>query len=380
MNTPSKAADGENKGGDRSGARTGRRLLLGGLFALVCSALLPPAIASAIDLVANDDFTLAIAMRLQPRMSYEHVIAPGGEEWRRDFMVRRARFGANGKMHDVQYKLEWKIDGTDQSGATPSASVENAYVQYPLGAGVEVRAGLYDQPFSRDLLTSDSKQLAVDRGAVSAIPSAVGLADNVVGLDLRGKLHEGHVEYIAGLFDNRLISSRLQPVPMVVGRLDFNLGSTKDVFMDAHFGEESWYSFGVNGSFQGSLEDTSGADQGSNEAAGIDGMIDVPLGAGRFLIRGEGNTLSVRAPIGGNSVDTRVWMIGAGYLCMDQKLQPTVRYDQVRLDGGGTTNTTFVGLNYYQDGHHLKLQADVRFDGGNHEAVDGVRLQSQIDF
>ena len=117
--------------------------------------------------------------------------------------------------------------------------------------------------------------------------------------------------------------------------------------------------------------------------AGVDGMIDVPAGPSRLLARGEFNTIQLKDPAGGNSVDTRMWMAGLGILLFHQRFQPIVRFDQVLLDdavGGGSRNITYAGANFYQDGHKLKVQGDIRFEAGTQYAVDGGRLQAQVDF
>lgn len=349
--------------------------------ALAAAAVLWLAAASAgaeTTVVEKDDFSLGIGLRVQWRLE---LTPTGTKDWLRDFSVRRTRVKVNGKMLDAQYKIEWKIDGTDRIGTTPSASIENGYIQWPLGTSVQLRGGLFDQPFSRDRLTSDSNQMVVDRGEVSNVPDALGLADNAIGLQAMGKIRR--VDVAVGLFDNRNIAGPLQDWPMVVGRLDFNFGSSKDVFRDTHFGDDSWYSLGVNGGYQGGIENAAGAADGSNVAAGVDGMIDVPAGAGRLLVRGEANRIGKDDPGPGNSLDTTVWMLGLGYLMWGERLQPVVRFDQVHRDeaaGGGTQDVTYVGLNFYRKGHNLKFQGDLRFEGGTGRSLDGIRVQGQVDF
>lgn len=355
---------------------------LRGLLVLGAACALPAVAAGGVKVFESADQSLELGLRLQARTEFERVGALGGGT-DRDFMVRRARLKATGKMKNTVFNLEWKIDGTDQIGATPSAAVENGYVQCPLGRGVEVRAGLYDQPFSRDRLTSDSKQLAVDRGEVSNVPDASGLADNVVGLQLMGKVNGGRAQYAVGLFDNRFIPGKLQDVPMVCGRLDLNLGSTKDVFQDAHFGTESWYSVGVNGSYQ-KIDAYAAPDSFTNAAGGVDGMIDIPVGNSRLLVKGELNAVRKDWSVGTAQDNVTARMLAAGFLVLNQRLQPFVRFDQVRGDAtlprGGRRDITFVGANFYEKGHNLKFQGDVRLQANTKDSVDGARLQAQVDF
>jgi len=342
---------------------------------------LPSTACSGVKVAESEGFTLELGMRLQPRLEYTNVAGDG----LRDFMVRRMRLKANGKMLSATYGYELKVDGNDQVGAagsdlngsSPAARAENAWLQFPLGKGVELKAGLYDQPFSRDRLTSDSRQLAVDRGLVSNVPDALGLADNATGFEFLGKVAKGKVSYVVGLFDNRFIPGRLQDTPMACGRLELNLGSTSDVYQDAHFGTAKWYSFGINGSYQ-PIESFAGSDSVINTIGGIDGMIDVPTRLGRLLVRAEASAIELNLAGPWASRESRQYMVGAGLLVMDQKLQPFVRFDQARA--AQSTDVTYLGMNVYRKGHSLKFQGDVRFQANTHEAVDGARLQAQIDF
>jgi hypothetical protein len=356
------------------------RALTGTLLTLAFMQLLPPPAAGGVKVVETEDFSLELGLRLQPRVEVDQLPATaGGTDWMHDFFIRRARVKANGTMKRAIYNFELKIDRTDQRSVNPSAAVENAWMQYPLFRGLELRAGLYDLPFSRDLLISDSKHLAVDRGAVSNVPSALGLADNATGFDLRGKVKGGRAEYAVGLFDNRVIPGGFQGDPMVAGRLDFNFASTKDVFKDTHFGADSWLSLGLDGSYQGSIENEAGENHGSNATGGVDGMIDVPVGSLRVFSRAEANVIKVVRPGGGNPVDTLVWMLGTGLTLM-QRFQPFVRFDEIRSDDGGVKDIIYVGTNFYQKEHSLKIQGDIRFESGTGESMDGGRLQAQMDF
>ena len=365
--------------------RSNTPAVIRGLLVLAAITLVPAAACAGLKVYEKDDMSLELGLRMQPRWEYDRVAATGGgTEWQRDFMIRRTRLKANGKINGATYGFEWKIDGTDQIGQSPAAAVENAWMQYPMSGLASLRAGLFDAPFSRDLLTSDSKQLAVDRGAVSAVPSAFGLVDNVVGFDVRGQAKAGLFQYVLGFYDNRVIPGRRQDVPMIVGRVDLNFGSTKDLYQDAHFGKDKWYSLGINASEQSSIDGAVTQDSLHIGAAGVDGMMDVPLGAGRLLVRGEINAMHFESTGGTGDKNSTIRMIGAGFLMFNERLQPFVRFDQVRGDlpilSGVERDITYVGANLYQKGHSLKIQGDVRFQSGTNESVDGARLQAQIDF
>ena len=76
-------------------------------------------------------------------------------------------------------------------------------------------------------------------------------------------------------------------------------------------------------------------------------------------------------------------MLATGVSLFKQRFQPMVRFDEVRLDdaaGGGIKGITYVGANFYQREHLLKIQGDVRLESGTHHSVDGGRLQAQLDF
>ncbi len=62
--------------------------------------------------------------------------------------------------------------------------------------------GLYDAPFSRSALTSDSKLLFMDRSLVKGALTNLGFADNTVGLMLHGRPQKGRFEYMIGVFDD----------------------------------------------------------------------------------------------------------------------------------------------------------------------------------
>jgi hypothetical protein len=359
------------------------------LLTLTATGLWAPRADAGARVYDTEDFVVEIGLRMQPRLVVGQYTGFGDDgKWQRDFMIRRARIKANGHITKVKYGLEWRLDATGAiSGlvlTAPIAGVENAWLQFPIIEGLEIRTGLYDQPYSRDRLTSDSKQLAVDRSLVSNVPAVLGMADNAIGVDARGSLKKGRFMYAAGVFDNRTIPGRFQPDPMFVGRVDINFGSSSSLYHSAHFGDDKWYSLGLNGSYQNAIEDTTDTGAlvggGRNMAVGVDGMIDVPLGPGRVYAMAEFNNIQQRLPGTTAKLDNRVWGAGVGYLFWQQRLQPIVRFDQWNKDDGSEVNQTQLGANWYRRGHNLKIQGDLSLTGSTGKAIDLYRLQAQIDF
>src|SRR5262245_49965401 len=143
------------------------------------------------------DITFKPGMRLQTRYAHD-----GGTN-NNDISLFRFRLKASGEAWKAKYGLEMKIDGTGRTGVSPNAAVENAWLDYTFVPEYLVgRAGLYDVPFSRDALTSDSKLLFMDRSLIKDALTGFGLADNGIGVMARGRPLGGHLEYDVGAFNN----------------------------------------------------------------------------------------------------------------------------------------------------------------------------------
>ena len=148
--------------------------------------------------VCDDPLTFTPGLRIQPRYDFE------GNNNNNDFFIRRFRLKGSGSAYGVaKYGVELKIDSTSRFEASPSASVENAWLDFPVVTDLAyLRAGLYDIPFSLNALTSDSKLLLMDRTLIKEALTGIGFADNTVGVMLHGRPDDGRWEYAMGIFDN----------------------------------------------------------------------------------------------------------------------------------------------------------------------------------
>ena len=158
-----------------------------------------PDLAKGILIATNDgDLTFKPGVRIQPRYMYDSGNSNN------DFFIRRFRLKGAGSAYGVaKYGVELKIDNEGRFAVSPTARVENAWLDFPVADDQAfLRAGLYDIPFSRNALTSDSKLLFMDRTLIKEQLTAVGMADNTIGLMLHGRPYCGQFEYAFGIFDN----------------------------------------------------------------------------------------------------------------------------------------------------------------------------------
>jgi len=62
------------------------------------------------------------------------------------------------------------------------------------------QTGLFDDVFSRNALTSDSKLLLMDRSKIKDELTVIGITDNTVGILFHGRPYDGHLSYGFGVF------------------------------------------------------------------------------------------------------------------------------------------------------------------------------------
>ncbi len=140
-----------------------------------------------------------------------------------DIMIRRTRLKFEGSIFKgTKFKVEIKSDDAGRAGHTNKTEVEDItlFLNF-LEPNVVVRFGLYDAPFSRDNLTSDSKLLFMDRSDISEGFHSEGLSDNAFGMEFYGLISD-HLEYHLGVFDNDkwgTQTTHLMPMARLVGHI-----------------------------------------------------------------------------------------------------------------------------------------------------------------
>ena len=354
-----------------------------------------PDLAKGILIASNDgDLTFKPGVRIQPRYMYDSGNSNN------DFFIRRFRLKGGGSAYDLaKYGVELKIDNEGRFAATPTARAENAWLDFPVIEDLMyLRAGLYDLPFSRDALTSDSKILFMDRTLIKEQLTSVGMADNTYGLMLHGRPYEGHFEYCFGIFDNdqyerfglagvresdqlmpagRVVLSLLDPLPSLDGYADYQ---------ESYIGQGQRLEIGANAAHLGNAVD--GLVTQDITAWGV----DLFANNGPYTFQTEYDRIHEDLSTGAN-LESDGWYAQAGYILnpCDPCTEFVVRYETLDPFIGERLDWYRVGFNFYIREHNLKIQTDYCFRSGNTLTAplpgglglfdeDVFEVQLQLDF
>ncbi|MGQ0656977.1 MAG: porin [Chromatiales bacterium] len=333
---------------------------------------------------AGGSLTFTPGFRVQGRYSYDAATDNN------DFFLRRFRLKAKGDAFGLaKYYGEIRFDNTRRFGADQTVEVESAWVDFPVLPQLFLMAGQYDVPFSRDLLTSDSKLLLMDRSLITDQLSSLGLVDNTIGLWAHGRPFGGHFEYAVGVFDNRVFElgatgTRQSDQVMPAGRIVFNLldpATPPDGFADywaTYLGKGRRLAIGLNGAYLGSARD------GVNEFDLYGVGADVFFNTGPFTFEAEYNRFGqdMKAPT--PDIEGNGWFAQGGYL-FHRWFELAARYQELDPDENVSNNKlrwTSVGFNTYLGDHNLKIQTDYTFksEQGNELDNDLFQVQLQLDY
>jgi hypothetical protein len=343
------------------------------------------------------DITFKPGLRLQTRYQYDTRTNNN------ELYLARFRLKAGGQAYEIAtYYLEMKIDGTGKSGASPNAAVENGWLDFAYDTNLIGRAGLYDVPFSRDALTSDSKLLLVDRSLIKDALTSFGLADNGIGVMTRGRPFGGRLEYALGGFNNdkfdglkttnsRRTSSLMPMARVAVDLLDpAPLGGYAD-YRASYIGEGERLTIGANGGWLGdaNLYLSNGFRQKFDVFAW---GADLFFNKGPFTLQGEYDWFRQTGNVGRSN---RGWYVQGGYLVepLNRRLdevapwfpdvEVAARYQYLNANSyqRALERQTTIGTNFYIRGHNLKVQTDYSFKNLKDTKNRGLyQLQLQLDF
>lgn len=373
-------------------------------------------LAEALIPIATDcgNITWKPGVRIQTRYLYDDATN------NHDLFIRRFRLKGSGDVFGLaKYGTEFKIDSTAKLNTDPSplGVVENAWLDFSLFNDLTaVRIGLYDAPFSRNALTSDSKLLFMDRTLIKGALTNLGFTDNTVGMMFHGRPHGGRLEYMIGLFDDVRfeqfnfaggVGNGFDPVIrrntdklMTAGRVVLNLldpQAPQQGYADyrgSYIGEGDRLALGANFAYVGDATfDVTAVPPTEYDitAWGVDAFYN----SGPCVVQAEYDWFEENANNGGTDVQGDGWYAQAGYLlnydqyrCCECKCgyEIAVRYeesDRLRLTDGTISNRfdwTLIGLNVYIREHNLKIQSDYAFRDEDSNETDNDVFQTQLQF
>jgi hypothetical protein len=344
-----------------------------------------PDLAKGILIQSNDgDLTFVPGMRIQPRYNYDANFHDN------DFFINRFRLKGSGSAYGLaKYFVELQLDGTSRFETTPIAQDQNAWLDFILEEELlYFRVGMFDLPFSRDAMTSDSKLLIMDRSLIRGALAGLGLADDTVGFLFHGRPYDGHVEYAFGLFDDFAFEKRDPTFPRETDQLmpAFRLGAALldpypalDGYADykaSYLGQSTRLDVGINAAHLGEVFDGPAI----LDLTGVGG--DIFAASGHYTFQAEFDFF-VENVVFIDDVEGHGWYVQGGYLFdpCDPCLEFAVRYQTLDSDLlPDELRWTSVGFNWYIRDHNMKVQTDYTFRDGDPLSENVYALQFQLDF
>jgi hypothetical protein len=348
----------------------------------------------------------SIKFGLLAQPQYEAVGAPAADAITENIYLRRIRVLLGGtllKYFDYFFETDYPnlFKSAPVNGASlknsPGLNVQDALVTYkPLGDLVKIDAGFMLPPLAHNAVQSAATLYGWDyfantfRSTASfgnAPPDPVG---RDLGIEARGLLFDGHLEYRAGLFQGRRNDPEAamppaQPTPKLGGRNFFRVAARIQVnvldpepgffYAGTYLGAKRIVSIGAAYDFQDDYKYWA-----------LDGFVDVPAGPGVVtaqvnLVEWDGGTFLPAL------LKQTALMAEAGYLLADLSLSPILRYERRWYPNNSTTVTAnedrYVGgLAFWPFGHNSNVKAfysRIHPDPALHD-YDQFNLQWQVFF
>lgn len=350
----------------------------------------------------NDGNYIKLGGRIQ--LQYHEVEEDTGsasDETTDGVFFRRFRMYIEGSTHELWTgKFQFDLGNAEDDN---EVAIKDAYMEYKgfKDKGIKIRIGNHNNPFSRELLTSSKKQQFVERTFVG--DHNFGTPDRNLGVHLLGTAMDKKVGYFASVASASIDpdNKKLDFDTPVNAKVDFNEGVMTTARVDFHpFGALKY----SQGDFKNDLKATvsvaafnwSNDEDNNTRTDAVTGLstsgtkddVDSVTGTEVSLaVRGYG--VSVDAQM--NSFESELvdkvskitngiykdsetelenTSIEAGYMVIPGKLEFVAGTSSQSADNYSEDwERTAYGLNYFFEGHDVKLQFTVR----DNENINGVK-------
>jgi hypothetical protein len=363
----------------------------------------PPA-AKPLRIDGPDGTNIRLGILLQPQ--FQAINSPTLGGYSNNLYLRRARILLGGTLlgrvdyfMDTDYPNLFLDSNTAAEGApvnfqknTPGMNIQDAFVTYkPLADMkqfadmVKVDVGYMLPPMAHNAVQGAGTLYSFDYFTYSfahsdSFSSSGKPVGRDLGVQLRGLLVEGHIEYRIGLFQGKRDNQNTTDVAAhnffrASGRLQINLldPETGFFYQGTYLGTKKIASVGGSFDFQDKYKYFAG-----------DAIVDLPAGPG--VVTGQVNLAHWD---GGSFIPTlfkQTALMGeAGYLIADVRLNPILRLEH-RWGSGTVSDQTRLGggLAFWPNGHNINLKAfyarvkDTL--NGNSSSFNQINLQMQVYF
>jgi len=339
-------------------------------------ALALPATANAAKIALDGDSWIMPGGYIQPWLQVPIDTDDGGVT--PDFFIRRAFMFMGAKPTENTYVfLGGLASNLGKTGeANNTFNIIDAWFEYRHSAAFNVDVGFFRVPFTRHHLVAGSKLHGLDFHTHYIKQSGVASLRDV-GIQLRGRLLDEHLEYRLAVLDG-YEPNTLNAVPRVIARATYHVfDSDKGLKVwGAHLGKKKYLSFAGAVDLEPSYGD-SGDDMAWSAAADV--FADIPMGDNGVVATA---VYQIHGPDGSMPEGMGVWGDVGYRIKLVEPLVAVEWYDAAASDDVGERLAVLGGVNYWMKGHNFSIKAQVgaaQIDGADSWSTEAV-VQSQFAF
>jgi len=306
------------------------------------------------------------------------IYSDGGSQsdyWAKDFMIRRSRVILKGQAaQGVEFFMETDAPKQENNNNTESDVTKNgkylftqdAYIDFTIAKELKIAFGHILLPFMHHDRQSAATLLCVDyTGAV------VPVGGNVwrdTGIEFRGLLANGLVDYRVGVFDGQdrkpgTPTINKNDMPRFTGRVQVNLKDAEEGFFYSgnYLGKKSIISFGAGIDYQQDAFDA-GTKAKDYTAWTVDVYFDHPVAANNVLTLQAAYVNVKNSPfMTGTPEKANMYFAEGGFL-INGTWQPVARYyyKETETLAGIKSKISEIagGINYYIKGHNANIKVE----------------------
>lgn len=361
------------------------------LTVVLCAAT--SALAWSPKLAVNDDVWAQVGFLGQFQFETAEDLAGNNDEWSKDFFIRRARLMVQGSVHK-NVKFFFSTDAPNAGKKVRGTALDSdfilndAFVDLQFMPELNIAFGRILSPFSPEYRASAALLLGLDYNLNANklfSPSDALAFWRDEGIEVRGLLFEGLIDYRVGLFRGDRTDRNLDDDLRTTGMVMVNLRDAQPGFfynMNS-LGTLKVLSFGGGYDYVGNSDDKDG------KAWNVFGMLEQPLGPGHLVASAayyDWDGPNYAGGFEGNTISAQVGYLLPCPFLEGAKIQPVVRYQhQDRENATEYKLDTFnIGLNYFLKGHNINFKIDYaindRINTTTGEKFDAFRFQTQLLF